>query len=87
METTEPRRTINFMRSGPNAFEGEFIVRGNACEEFRLTSSVGRIPQDACDAVKLAIARIESGALDAYDQAVAVLQGVSTSVVADWWHS
>ncbi len=88
METSadprEPRRTITFERVGPNPFRGDFYVRGTHCEEFRLTSSVGRIPQDACDAVKTAISRLESGAPDAFEQAVAALNAVSGSIIFDW---
>jgi len=80
-------RIIHFSRTGPNPFEGEFYVRGGQFEDFKLTSSAGRIPQDACDAVALAKERMASGAPDAYKQAVEALQSVSTSVVADWWQS
>jgi hypothetical protein len=80
----EPVRTISFWRLGPNAFDGKFFIRGTRFEDFLLTSSVGRITQNACDAVKSAIARLEAGTPDAYQRVIEALNAVSSGVVADW---
>lgn len=78
----EPLRTIIFRRrSGPNAFDGKFYVRGDHFENFRIEPlGTGRIPQDACDAVKAAIARMERDAPDAYQQAAEALATVSSEI-------
>ncbi len=80
----ESLRIIRFSRRGPNAFDGEFFVCGNRFEDFKLDSSVGRIPQDACDAVKRAKEILERGGPHAYEQSVEALNAVSTMIVADW---
>jgi hypothetical protein len=80
----EPLRTIRFSRFGDDPFEGEFYVRGNRFVDYRLTSPVGRIPQDAHSAAEAAKVCMESGAPDAYRRAVDALQAVSTGIVASW---
>lgn len=81
---TEPRRTISFWRRGPAPFDGKFYIRGGCFEDFLLESSVGRIPQDACDAVKMAKAYLQSDAPNSYERVIEALNAVSSGVVADW---
>lgn len=81
-DTREPRKTIYFWRTGSEPFDGEFYIKGARFEDFLLVSSTGRIPQDACDAVKTARVWLESGAPDAYARAVAALKAVGGNIVA-----
>ena len=80
----EPQYRVSFWRVGPEAFEGELYLRGQRFQDFSLTSSVDPIPQDAIDAVAAARALLESGEPNAFQQAIEVLQAVSTGVVASW---
>lgn len=82
--TAELLRTISFWRRGSAPFDGKLYIRGGRFEDFLLESSVGRIPQDACDAVKLAKAFLQSGTPSSYEQAIEALNAVSSGVVADW---
>lgn len=78
------RRTIIFERNGPNAFRGEFYVRGEQFEDVLLTSSVGRIPQDACDAVTAAQARLATGTWpESYERALDELARISDVQIWD----
>jgi hypothetical protein len=80
----QPLRTINFRRYGPNAFEGKFFIRGTQFDNFRLESSVGRIPQDAVDAVAEAQARLADGQWpEAYLHAIDALARVSDDYMCD----
>ena len=77
--------TIWFNRGGENPVDGWLRIRGGRVDDFELTSPVLRIPQDACDAVKLAIARLEEGKSPAsYFQALDAIQSMGGSQVTTW---
>jgi hypothetical protein len=80
----EPLRTITFARRGAHPFHGEVTIRGTHFEDCLLTSSIGVIPQDACDAVMDAKVQLAEGPWpDAYYDAISALARVSDTYLFD----